>query len=276
MCSLLPTYDARPASRVRSTPAGGATIRRRSGCRRLVARIYRLWRSLLTLPPPSHTTSRTNVGRTTLDEPACRGLPIAPRWARWAVHRFATHHFTLDEVVCSEHDITGYGPAGAAAPRPGDHPSPAVYPRARLHPLIVGRDTRYAQRPVANRPVSVSAVATSSPLSGCVALGSADGAVSIRAPRPISMIRRSASTCVPTSLAAFRSETSTASGLCSFSSLRRTYSSRGRPWRRGSRACAGLQCPLPGGGARRPTGPGPCGGSGRWPGPRSWASTGAR
>ena len=44
--------------------------------------------------------------------------------------------------------------------------------------------------------------------------------------RSISMIRRSASTWVPTSWAAFRSETSTASGLWSFSSLRRTYSSK--------------------------------------------------
>jgi len=69
LCSLLPTYDARPASRVRSTPAGGATIRRRSGCRRLVARIHRLWRSPLTL----HTTvscqrlAPTSAGRPWMD-----------------------------------------------------------------------------------------------------------------------------------------------------------------------------------------------------------------
>jgi hypothetical protein len=49
LCSLLPTYDARSASKARSTPAGGATTRRRSGRRRLVARIHRLWRSPLTL-----------------------------------------------------------------------------------------------------------------------------------------------------------------------------------------------------------------------------------
>jgi alcohol dehydrogenase len=26
-----------------------------------------------------------------------RDLPILPRWARWGVPRFVTHHFTLDE-----------------------------------------------------------------------------------------------------------------------------------------------------------------------------------
>ena len=47
------------------------------------------------------------------------------------------------------------GPARrAAAPRPGHHPGPAAHPRGRrLHPLVVGRDARRAQRPAADRPV---------------------------------------------------------------------------------------------------------------------------
>jgi uncharacterized protein YbjT (DUF2867 family) len=59
-----------------------------------------------------------------------------------------------NEVVCSEHDITGYipdPPRGAADHRAGHRPGSAVHSRGRrLHPLVVGCDARRAQRPAAD------------------------------------------------------------------------------------------------------------------------------
>ena len=58
-------------------------------------------------------------------------------------------------LLRARHHRVHPGPArGAADPRPGHHPGPAVHPRGRrLHPLVVGLDTWRAQRPAADRPV---------------------------------------------------------------------------------------------------------------------------
>ena len=62
-----------------------------------------------------------------------------------------------NEVVCSEHDIAGYipdPPEGLLPLDSGHRPGPAVHPRRRrLHPLVLGRDARRAQRPAADRSV---------------------------------------------------------------------------------------------------------------------------